>query len=291
MLPVALNDISAFCVSGVLLLNNLLTMIKRMTGEPNIHPFKKAASEAFDLNDVVTKDSSGYLTKATATTPRSEIIGLIQRAVASTDSDYASNTMVEVDVPEVGAEFDFDVDTGSAVQSMVGKKYDINDEDGLNVNLQLTKAVEVLRILSTTKVRGKFRIHDSDKSRYVTYQQSVAYADFVDGGGATGSLALTCTIPAGAVFVQSLITAITGFAGDTTATIQIGDTGGDVDRYSTGTPDVFATAAAGVDLGVPSGTKWHTAAVVPDVLITKGSDWGTGTSGSATITLIWIEVD
>ena len=266
-------------------------MIKRMTGCPNIPPFKKAASEAFALNDVVTKDSSGYLTKATATTPRSEIVGLIQRIVVSTDLDYASNTMVEADVPQVGDEFDFDVGTGSAVQSMVNKKFDLKDENELSVSAQLTKAVEVLRIISTTKVRGKFRIHDSEKSRYVTYQQSVAYSEFVDGAGTSGSLALSCTIPAGAVFVQSLITDIIGFTGDTSATIQIGDTGGDVDRYTTGTPSVFTTAAAGVDLGVPSGTKWHTAAVVPDVLITSGSDWGLVTAGSAVITLVWIEVD
>ena len=243
------------------------------------------------MNDVVTKDSSGYITKATATTPRSEIVGLIQRIVVSTDSDYASNTMIEVDVPQDGDEFDFDVGTGSAVQSMVNKKFDLKDHDELSVSAQLTKAVEVLRIISTTKVRGKFRIHDSEKARYVTYQQSIAYTDFVDGGGTSGTLALSCTIPAGAVFVQSLITDIIGFTGDTSATIIIGDTGGDTDRYSTGTPSVFTTAAAGVDLGVPSGTKWHTAAVVPDVLITSGSDWGLVTAGSAVITLVWIEVD
>lgn len=261
-----------------------------MTGEPNIHPFKKAASEAFALNDVVTRDSSGYLTKATATTPRSEIIGLIQRIVVSTDSDYASNTMVEVDVPEVGAEFDFDVGTGSAVQSMVGKKFDLKDTDELSVSAQLTKAVEVLRILSTTKVRGKFRTHDSEKARYVTYQQTIAITDFTDGGSTTGTLDLTTSIPAGAVYVQSLVTAIVGFTGDTTATVQIGD-GSTVARYTTSTPSLFTTAAAGVDLGVPSGTKWHTAATTPKITITSTSDFTLVVAGSALVTLVWIEVD
>lgn len=267
-------------------------MIKRMSGEANIHPFKKAASEAFALNDVVTKDSSGYLTKATALTPRSEIVGLIQRIVASTDTDYASNTMVEVDVPEGKEdEFDFDVDTGTAVQAMVGKKYDLADHNGLDVNAQLTKAVEVTRILSTTKVRGFFRINDSEKARYVTYQQSILKTDFTDGGSTTGTLALTTSIPAGALYVSSLITGITAFSGDTTATIQIGD-GSDVDRYTTGTPSVFTTAAAGVDLGVPSGTKWHTAAATPTVTITSTADFtNVASAGAALITLIWIEVD
>lgn len=262
-----------------------------MSGVPNIHPFKKAASTAFALNDVVTKDSSGYLVLATATTPRAEILGLIQRAVVSTDSDYAENTMVEVDVPEVADEFDFDVGTGSAVQANVGKKFDLKDENELSVSAQLTKAVEILRVLSTTKVRGKFRIHDSEKVRYVTYQESITRAGMTDGGSTSGTLVLGCTIPAGALFVSSLITDIVGFTGDTSATIQIGDTGGDVDRYTTGTPSVFTTAAAGVDLGVPSGTKWHTAAVVPDVLITSNADFTNVAAGSAVITLVWIEVD
>lgn len=262
-----------------------------MSGEANIHPYKKAASEAFALNDVVTRDSSGYLTKATATTPRAEVLGLIQRTVVSTDSDYASNTMVEVDVPEGKEdEFDFDVGTGSAVQSMVGKKFDLKDENELDVNAQLTKLVEIKRVLSTTKVRGYFRINDSEKARYVTYQQSVAYTDFTDGGSTVGTLNLTASIPAGAVFVQSLITAIVGFTGDTSATITIGD-GSDVDRYNTGTPSVFTTAAAGVDLGVPSGTKWHTAAATPKLTVTSNADFTSVAAGSALITLVWIEVD
>lgn len=77
-------------------------MIKRISGAPNIHPHAKAASTVFAFNDVVAKDSTGYLVRATAATPRSEIVGLIQREVLSTDADYASNTLVPVDeIPSV----------------------------------------------------------------------------------------------------------------------------------------------------------------------------------------------
>lgn len=265
-------------------------MIKHISGAVRILPYKKVASEPFAFNDVVTRNASGFLTKATSSTPRAEILGLIQRDVLATDADYAQNTMVEVLIPTDESEFDLDVSTGTALQSMVGRKFDLEDNNSVNVSTtgKSTGVVEMTRLISTTKIRAKLLMGRST-GRLVTYTQSITFSEFVDGGSTSGSLALGVTIPAGAVYLQTLVTDIVGFTGDTTATIQVGDTGGDVDRYSTGTPSVFTTAAAGVDMGVPSGTKWHTAAVVPDVLITSGSDWGLVTAGSLVITLMWLE--
>jgi len=265
--------------------------ITQISGEYNIEPYKKVASEAFAFNDVVTKNSSGYLTKATSATPRAEILGLIQRTVLSTDDDYASNTMCPVLLLEDNNnEFDMPVEAGTPVQAMVGKAFDLNSEDGIDLTKSVKKHFRVSRVISSTVVRGRF-LTSGDQARLVTYKQTVALADFVDGGGASGSLALGCTIPAGAVFVQSMIKNLTGFIGDTTAVMVVGDTGGDTDRYSTGTPSVFTTAPAGIDLGVPSGTKFHASAVVPDVLITAGSDWGLVSAGAFEITLMWYEAD
>jgi len=42
-----------------------------------------------------------------------------------------------------------------------------------------------------------------------------------DGGAASGTFDLNTSIPEGAVFVQSFIDAVTGFAGDTSAVITI----------------------------------------------------------------------
>lgn len=127
--------------------------------------------------------------------------------------------------------------------------------------------------------------------RITVYQEAIAVTAFTDGGGTSGTLDLATTIPAGARFLNSTIHGITGFAGDTSAAITIGD-GTDVDRYNTGTPSVFATAAAGVDLGAPSGTAWHSAAKTPKVTVTTGADFTackTNAAGVATITLVWIE--
>jgi hypothetical protein len=69
--------------------------------------------------------------------------------------------------------------------------------------------------------------------------------------------------------MKVLVTA--GFAGDTSAACTVGD-GSDVDRYHTGTPNLFATAATGVEFGEPSGARLQIAAVNPVVTITSAAD-------------------
>jgi hypothetical protein len=266
--------------------------ITQVKGEYNIAGFKKSASETFEMNDAVTLNSSGYITKATASTPRSQVVGLIQRDVLATDGDYAKNSVVAVNVFDDEAEFDMPVEAGTPAQAMVGKAYDLNSEDGIALTKQVKKHFKVTQIISATVVRGKF-LTDGEKARLVTYKQTVAVAQFTDGGSTSGTLALDTVIPAGAVFVQSMIKNVVGFAGDTTATIIIGD-GSDTDRYNTGTPTVFATAVDGVDLGVPSGTKFHSGAKTPTVTITSTADFTTvvtNAQGSAEITLMWYEAD
>lgn len=122
----------------------------------------------------------------------------------------------------------------------------------------------------------------------VKFSQTIPLASFTDGGGASGTFAITAgTIPAGAYFLCCLATAVTGFAGDSSATVIIGD-GTDTDRYNTGTPSVFATAANGVSLGDPSGTRYHTAAVAPVVTVTSGSDFGSVTAGSIALEFYYL---
>lgn len=264
-------------------------MIKHIRGDVEINKYDAPASTEFAFNDVVTRDSNGRLAKATATTPRSELLGLIQQTIATTDSDYASVKPVSVLEFNEDAEFEADVDTGTAVAAMRGKRFDLNDHNGLNVNKTLQKAFQVTSVISTSKVRGKF-VTSGDRMRIVSYQQTVVYTELTDGGSTAGTLDLSTEIPAGAVFLRSLVTDITGFAGDTSAVLTIGD-GTDVDRYNTGTPSVFATAAAGADMGAPSGTAHHSAAKTPKLTITSGSDWGLVTAGALTVTLFWYEAD
>jgi hypothetical protein len=116
--------------------------------------------------------------------------------------------------------------------------------------------------------------------------QTFAYNAMTDNGDDTGQIDLGITIPDGAVVIQALATALTGFSGDVSATIQVGD-GTDVDRYSTGIPSVFATNASGVALGAVSGTAWHDDAKTVRVTITSNADFSSVSAGQVTITLIW----
>ena len=120
------------------------------------------------------------------------------------------------------------------------------------------------------------------------FSETVAYDAFTDGGAAVGTYDITAgTIPAGATFLYAACTAVTGFAGDTSATVTLGD-GSDAARYNTGTPSVFATAANGVALGDPSGTRYHTAAATITVTVTTAADFTSVSAGSLTLEFFYL---
>lgn len=117
-------------------------------------------------------------------------------------------------------------------------------------------------------------------------QQTVALADFTDGGAAVGTLVLNGSIPKGAFVERVTLVNVTGFAGDTSAALQVGD-GSDANRYNATTIDVFTTVGA-LDGGAPSGTQIHAAAVTTITLtITTAADWGSVTAGGFTIRILY----
>jgi hypothetical protein len=117
--------------------------------------------------------------------------------------------------------------------------------------------------------------------------ETVTYDQFTDGGAAVGTFVTSMVIPAGATVLYSAIKAVVGFAGDTSATIQIGD-GTTVARYSTGTPSVFTTAANGVSAGAVSGTAYHTAEKTVKLTITTATDWTAVSAGSVTVSVYYL---
>lgn len=115
---------------------------------------------------------------------------------------------------------------------------------------------------------------------------TVTRSQFTDGGSTSGTYAVTETIPQGAWVQQSVLVNVTGFTGDTSAVINVGD-GSDVDRYNTGNPSVFTTANA-IDLGVPSGTKIHTAAATITITVTSGADFTNVAAGQLTLRIYYL---
>ena len=112
-------------------------------------------------------------------------------------------------------------------------------------------------------------------------RQRILFSDFTDGGATVGTKTLAAQIPAGAFVQQVILLDVTGFTGNTSAVITLGD-GTDVDRYNTGTPSVFTTAVA-IDVGVPSGTKVHVAAATVTVTVTTASDFTSVSAGAMTV--------
>ena len=118
------------------------------------------------------------------------------------------------------------------------------------------------------------------------YSQSFLFSEMTDAD-ATGTLELSTTIPIGAYVLACNCTALVGFTNDTSATVTVGD-GSDVDRYMTGTPSVFTTAANGVALGIPSGVPYHAAAKTPTVVITTNADFTSVNAGSMTLEIFYL---
>lgn len=118
-----------------------------------------------------------------------------------------------------------------------------------------------------------------------TIKQRILYSQFTDGGSTAGTLDLTETIPQGAWVLRTILLNVTGFTGDTSATMIVGETG-DTDRYMTGTPSVFTTANA-IDLGAPSGTQIHTAAKTVKVTVTSNADFTSVAAGAATVCILY----
>jgi hypothetical protein len=58
-----------------------------------------------------------------------------------------------------------------------------------------------------------------------------------------------------------------------------------VDRYHTGTINVFAAAADGKESGLPSGSLLHTAAVQPVITVTVNVDFTSILAGGGIVTV------
>lgn len=117
--------------------------------------YAKPASTAFAIDSLVApnKDNtSNTFVAATASTTVN--LGVLQKAVASTDSDYASETKVPVLVDELGI-WEFDVGTGSADINDEQGYIDLTDAVGVNVTASTVDAVFVVNYVSATKVQGK----------------------------------------------------------------------------------------------------------------------------------------
>jgi len=95
--------------------------------------------------------SSGKLIAATATTAPTSIVGVLQKAIAATDSDYADERLVGVEVPlETTTEWEADVTSG-LVAADIGLYQDITDASTVDRTASSYDVVQCKKVISTTK--------------------------------------------------------------------------------------------------------------------------------------------
>jgi len=113
----------------------------------------------------------------------------------------------------------------------------------------------------------------------LTYYEEtgILFSQFTDGGSTAGTYQVQFELPVGFFVERTQLANITGFAGDTSAAITVGD-GSDVDRYNTGTPSVFATLSR-LDLGIASGTRFIATANRPTITVTSNADFTSVSAG------------
>lgn len=135
-------------------------MFKRLTGKPNIEWYPKAASQAFSNGALVYANGSGAIIPADSTS--GDHIGVIMKDVASTDSDYTSTTMVPVDVPQDGDEFE--VDTAADVSAaLIGTNIDLSTSLLADGSSTSKKVLAVTRFLGTRKLAVKINAMIANK--------------------------------------------------------------------------------------------------------------------------------
>jgi hypothetical protein len=138
--------------------------------------------------------------------------------------------------------------------------------------------------------KRKTQGHDNDwgmSGCWHCISQFVERADFTDGGSTSGTLVLNEAIPEGAFVFRVVLRNVVGFAGDTSAALQVGD-GTDADRYNVATdPDVFSNADA-IDGGAPQGVQIHTDAANVTLTITSNADFTNVSAGSFTIHIFYL---
>lgn len=118
------------------------------------------ASTAIAAGALVTY-SSGQLVAATSSTGAADIAGVLVKAIASTDSDYATGgRLVEVMVP-LDRHTVWEALTASLVTTDVGAEVDLTDSVTVNRGASSIKAVRIAGYLSATKALVHIKINGS----------------------------------------------------------------------------------------------------------------------------------
>lgn len=115
--------------------------------------FIKKASTAFEIGDLCTVDSNGFLVPGGA----GKIVGVSNEKITSADADYAVARPLNVSAGDSETTFIFPVATGTATQTIVGEYVDIDGTDftAVDVTASTNDQVFVTKFINATTVEGK----------------------------------------------------------------------------------------------------------------------------------------
>lgn len=125
----------------------------RKDDKHNIRTGQKAASTAFNVGDLLSANSSGFIIPATAAT--TTLVGICMQRVGTDSSDYASNTQLTYDHPRPNDRFIM-ASTSGAAQTNVGQTYDLLDATTVNLAASTLNIVRVVEVINSTTVVVQF---------------------------------------------------------------------------------------------------------------------------------------
>lgn len=117
--------------------------------------YAKPASTAFVLDSLIAANNNATANTFVAASATTEFhLGAVAKPVASTDTDYASETKIPVLVDEVGI-WEADVGTGTADVNDEQGYIDLTDASNVDVTASSIDPFFVTDFVSGTKVRGR----------------------------------------------------------------------------------------------------------------------------------------
>lgn len=95
--------------------------------------------------------SAGLLVSATSGTLVANLVGVLRKTIASTDSDYATARNVPVEVP-LDKNVEWEADTASAVAADIGAEVDLTDALTINRGASSIKVAQIREVPTASKV-------------------------------------------------------------------------------------------------------------------------------------------
>ena len=122
----------------------------RKQGKTKLMWLPVTTSTVLSKNSIVAW-SSGLLIAATSSTAPSAHVGVVRKAIAATDSDYATARLIAVEVPvEANVVWEGDVTSG-LVAADIGLFQDLTSATHVARTASTYDAVQCVKVISTTK--------------------------------------------------------------------------------------------------------------------------------------------